>query len=205
MIRLRTISSAHTPRVAVAALALVALTLALLIRAGGSPGPVSSLAGQPAPGFSLRAERGGRYLPELVSLDAQRGHPVLLLFIYTLCPHCLSETLTIESFAAANAHRGLRMLTIDSPAESPGIVAAYQQRIGLDAPVLLDTSASVAGQYGIRYFPTIMLIDAHGVVQRVWIGEPDARTLTSALSALLDRNGSTAGAHPHEGHGSGLG
>lgn len=194
----------HMPRVAVVALALVALALALLIRAGSPPSSASSLTGQPAPGFSLRAERDGHYLPEPVSLDAQRGHPVLLLFMYTLCPHCLSETLTVASFIAADAPRGLRLLAIDSPAEGLDIVAAYQQRIGLDAPVLLDTSAIVASQYGVRYFPTVVFIDARGIVRRVWVGEADARALASALSAMLDRNGGGADAQPHEEHGSGF-
>lgn len=201
--RLRGIGAGDLPRAAIAALVLAALALTVAIRAGSGAPSFERLLGQPAPDFALRAEQGGHALTETVSLTALRGHPVLVLFTYTLCPHCLGETQIVQSLASAEQRRGLRVVYMDSPAEAPDIVSAYQQRVGLDAPVLLDTGGDVAKRYGVRYYPTLVLMDARGIVRQVWTGEVSERALERALSVVMSY-AAWMGAHPQE-HGSGFG
>jgi cytochrome c biogenesis protein CcmG/thiol:disulfide interchange protein DsbE len=163
---------------------LLAGMLALAVRTGAPPAEIGAkLVGRPAPAFVLPAERDGHLLPGTISLAAQRGHPVLLLFTFSLCPHCLPQALTVRRVAARNTVPGLRVLYVDSPGESPDIVAAYQQRLVLDAPVLLDAGGVVAARYGVTYYPTTVLIDGQGVVRRIWIGETGAAPVTTALRA----------------------
>ncbi len=85
-----------------------------------------------------------------------------------------------------NCSRSLfRLPQINSPAESSGIIAAYAQRLGITAPVLLDKSGRVAANYGIASYPATVLVDGNGTVREVWIGETGVDSLRSAITPLL--------------------
>ncbi len=169
---------------AVLAAAVLAVILAALVRAT-TPAPLDAtrLAGRPAPLFSLRAERDGQLLPDPISLSAQRGHPVLLVFGYSLCAHCLNGFQAAHEVAAAP--HGLVVLYMDSPAEDAAIIDAYARRLGLDAPIPLDPGGAVAARYGIAAYPAFILVDRAGVVRGVWSGEVSASTLETAAAPLL--------------------
>lgn len=175
-------------RAALVAVALLGVALAMTVRALGGPadGP-QRLLGKPAPTFALPAERGGQMLGEPVSLEAHRGHPVLLVFFYTLCTHCLGQLQMARDVGASEARRGLEVLYVDSPGERPSIPADYAARVGIDAPILLDANAAVAGCYGIRYYPTLLLLDAGGTVRGAWTGETDSATLAATIRRLDER------------------
>lgn len=175
-------------RLAVLAAALLALVLTIATRAGApSSHAAQSLAGQPAPGFSLASVTGDHAGTMPVTLASQRGHPVLLVFTYTLCPHCLPETQTAAALASHERATGLRVLLVDSPAESPAIVAAYQDRVRGDTggvTVLLDRGGATARAYSVGLYPTTVLIDGQGVVRAVWTGETSEAALRAALSRI---------------------
>jgi peroxiredoxin len=183
---------------AVAGLALLAVLLAVVTRvSGGSNTAAEQLVGSPAPAFSLRAEYRGQVLPGTVSLAEQRGHNVLLVFMYSLCAHCLSQIDTVHELDTQDASPGLRVLYIDSPAESASIISAYAERLGIESPgtpILLDNGA-LAQSYGVRYFPTTFLVDARGIVRKVWTGETSGDSLRSAIKLLgkLSATSSEAG------------
>lgn len=171
---------------AVLAIAVLAVILAILVRVT-TPAPLDTarLVGRPAPSFSLRAERDGHLLPGVVTLSAQRGHPVLVVFGYSLCAHCLNGFQAARQAAASAESRGLVVLSVDSPAEDAAIINAYAQRLGLDAPVLLDPDGAVAARYGIAAYPAVILVDRTGVVRGAWSGEVSASTLETAAAPLL--------------------
>lgn len=171
---------------AIFAAAALAVLLAVLVRATmPAPFDASRLAGRQAPSFSLQAERGGRILPDPISLSEQRGHPVLLVFGYSLCAHCLNGFQAAHEVAASVAPRGLVVLYVDSPAEDAAIINAYAQRLGLDAPILLDPGGAVAAHYGIAAYPAFILVDRAGVARGAWSGEVGASTLRAAIAPLV--------------------
>lgn len=176
----------------VVGIALVAVVLVVATRVAAPRAEATrALVGQTAPGFALRQVEGGKVGKQQITLASMRGHPVLVVFMYSLCPRCLSETQVAEALAAEGSANGLRVLLVDSPAESPDIVAAYLQRVrggGTgDAPVLLDSGGAVASAYSVGLYPTVVLIDGAGVVRDVWVGETDAALVRDALRQL--RNG----------------
>ncbi len=177
-------SPAWRLRVALVLLVLLALGLGVAIQATTGAQTLDALVGHPAPAFSLPAEAHGKAQPGSITLAAQRGHPTLLVFFYTLCTHCLGELQTVRGVVAAHAASGLVSLYIDSPAELPAIPDAYLARIGLDAPALLDRDGAVAATYGIRYYPALALLDAQGVVRASWTGETSAAALDDGLRRL---------------------
>lgn len=171
-------------RAAIAA-GVVALLLVVAVRVNAPASQAQRLVGQAAPRFALPAEANGARLPGFVRLPAQSGHPLLLVFTYSLCPRCLSATLAARDLQTREAGRGLGALYIDSPAETPGIADAYFQRLDITTPILLDSGGSVAARYGIGYYPAVVLIDAHGAVRYIATGETNIHTLATALDALL--------------------
>src|SRR5262249_51802559 len=115
-------------------------------------------------------------------------HPVLLVFFFTLCPHCLGELQTVRVVVAAHGDTpggaGLVPLYINSPAERASIPDAYVTRVGIQAPVLLDGDGRVAARYGIYAYPTLVLVDARGIVRATWTGAASAADLDAAISHL---------------------
>lgn len=177
-------------RATLVALAVLALALALAIRlTAPAPSAASRLVGQPAPAFTLPAVSNGKTQAIPISLDSTRGYPTLVMFLYSLCSHCLSETETVHQLEAQHAAEGLRVLYVDSPAETPGIIAAYQQRVGITAPMLLDARGQVAARYGIHYYPALVLLDAHGIVRNAWSGEVPAATLDASIIHVTQAQG----------------
>ncbi|HEX6818701.1 MAG TPA: TlpA disulfide reductase family protein [Ktedonobacterales bacterium] len=174
-------------RVALVGVALLAVALGILGRALSGTQQVSALMGHAAPDFSLTSEARGQLLPGETSLASSHGSPRLLVFFYTLCTHCLTELATVAHVQESLAQDGAAPaehfvpLFIDSPAESPAIADAYVMRVGISAPVLLDSGARVAARYGIAYYPTLVLVDGAGVVRATWTGEASAATVTSAI------------------------
>ena len=173
-------------RLAIVAAALVALALAIVVRVNSPPADAArTLAGQPAPAFSLVPVVGTQTSMPPVTLASERGHPVLLVFTYTLCPHCLSETRA--ALSAQRQATDLRVLLVDSPAESPAVVAAYLGRVQGNTgyvTALLDSSGVAAHAYHVGLSPTTFLIDRSGVVRDVWVGETGEAILLSALRLL---------------------
>jgi peroxiredoxin len=180
--RARTFSAPMWLRVGVIVIALVAILVAVGIRVS-SPSGASTRAfvGKSAPDFALVVATAPTAAPRTISLAAQRGHPVLLVFFFTLCTRCQSQLRTVDGATAPYAERGLTTYAINSPAESYDVLASYSARLGFDPVFLRDPRATVADAYGVQIYPTTVLIDGRGIVRAAWTGETDAATLDQAL------------------------
>src|SRR4029079_1957666 len=90
--RARMLSAPAWLRVAVVAVALIAVLVAIGARVA-APSDISTqaLVGKSAPNFTLPVAAAPGATPQTISLAAQRGHPVVLVFFFTLCTHCQSQ------------------------------------------------------------------------------------------------------------------
>ena len=184
----RLASLRHQPTMLLAgaalAIALLALVLASVVRANApAPGDASAaLVGRSLPQIALPAEQGGQLdgTRPLLPRDGE-GHPALVLFVFSLCPRCPTEAAAVSALAR---QRGLSLVVVDSPAETPAIAGAYAGRLGLSGPVLLDRSGALATRLGIRDYPALLLVDTHGAVRDVWLGETPLRTVSAAVAGL---------------------
>lgn len=166
-------------------LGVLAVILAVAVRTRAPATPNPNLVGQPAPAFALIAEVNGAQAPGLVRLPAQTGHPLLLVFTYSLCPRCAAAVQGVRELQSRDATRGVDVVYLDSPAEGAGIVNAFMQRLGVTAPVLLDTGGTVASRYGVQYYPGVVLLDGAGVVRYIATGESSQAALAEAITRLL--------------------
>ena len=183
--RIRGTSARDALRAAVFIAVGLALVLALATRAAAGPDDTSArLVGRPAPSFALPAEQGARLLSTPVRLASAPGHPVVLIFFFTLCPHCLNEVRALHDLAADPALASAQFLYVDAPAERLNIADAYVARAGITAPVLLDDGGAVAARYDVHYYPTVVLLDGGGIVRFVWTGETAASVIRAGIVAL---------------------
>ncbi len=173
-------------RVGMVACAFGALALLLLARVTApSAATATTLIGRPAGAFSLPAAQSGVKLPSSTRFAGAAARPTLLVFFYTLCVHCLSEVSAAHDASDTASGGPLDLIFIDTPGENAQITGAYMARLRLDPPVLLDASGAVARDYGVRYAPTIVLVDTRGVIRGVWVGEVSTATLTAGIRHAL--------------------
>ncbi len=152
-----------------------------------------SLEGKPAPALDISKSVTG---PQLRPLSAHAGHPVLLFFWAHWCSDCKQEIGVIRQVEAAFKAKGLEVI---APTQHYGYVAG-----GIDAPPSVETpyiakifsiyysalgnvevplSETNFVRYGVSTTPTLVLINAAGIVT---LYHPGLMTLAE-LSAALRR------------------
>jgi peroxiredoxin len=126
--------------------------------------------GDRAPEVAFRDDRG-----HVLALHRLRGRPVLLNFWQSWSAPCLKEL------------RRLEALREDLRAETPLVVALHggtsgtaldevRKQLGLSFTLVQDSEQQVARRYGVRCWPTTILIDADGQVGHIQLGiAPDHR------------------------------
>ena len=137
---------------------------------------VAPIVGALAPGFTLPTTDG-----QTVKLDELKGQPVLLTFWTTKCGACHSQ---VPYLQAAFEEKGqeVKFIAINI-GESSDTVQQYAENEGVGFTVALDSDATVARAYNIRYIPNNFLIDDQGVIKYIKIG---AFPNTDELLAMLD-------------------
>ena len=134
-----------------------------------------ALAPDPVPAFLLNREAPDFQLPDasgkLVSLSAQRGHPVLVNFWATWCPPCVEEVPSMEELARRIEKTDIRMLAV-SVDESWDVVRQFFVN-GSKIGVLLDLSKNVPKTFGTDKYPESFMVDASGRVRHYFINKRD--------------------------------
>jgi thiol-disulfide isomerase/thioredoxin len=80
----------------------------------------------------------------------------------TWCPDCRAEAPVLEELH--RAHPELTILMVDSK-ESPDVVQQFADEFGITHPILLDQSGAVMSLYQVLAIPTVLFIDAEGVIR----------------------------------------
>ena len=146
---------------------LVALCISLAVRLetgyppGIEPKPFAQLLGMPAPGFDVSTLNG-----EIVSLEqlygelsAQKNGPGawLLFFTNTSCGACDA---TYPSLKTASKQLPVLVVGIGSR----DLLAQKITQHGIAARAGCDSLKTINGMYGVRTFPSTLLLDSAGVV-----------------------------------------
>lgn len=125
----------------------------------------------------------------LTFADDLEGHVVLLDFWTYCCINCqhvlpdleyLEETYADEPFVVVGVHSA--KFTNEGERES---IRHAMQRYGIHHPVVIDDGLRVWRQYGVRSWPTTVLIGADGVVVGSAPGEGNREVLDKAIERAL--------------------
>lgn len=111
-----------------------------------------------APDFALKDLQGSVF-----RLSENRGKPVLLVFGATWCPYCVQEIPRLKDIFAKYAPQGVAIVNIDIQ-EPQTKVARFVDKHKLPYRVLLDETASVAKNYGVRGVPNFTLVNRDGLI-----------------------------------------
>ena len=162
-----------------------------------------------AQGYDLTPWVPGKPRPDLAATDLQgqrwtwadlRGRAVLPNFWASWCEPCRAEMPSLQTLAELYGPDRLVVLAVNFK-ESNTTIERYVQRSALNLPVLPDPDGAMARQWGVKVFPTTVLVGADGRVRAVLRGELDwtsqaAARLVEPLLAPAARRVAVAPAQP---------
>ena len=161
--------------------------------------------GKPAPDFTLTVLDGPGKTKTITKKELA-GKVVVIDFWATWCVPCLMELPEIQKLIESYANGDKKVVIVavsqdDDPAELSAGPQARREQTGrqedhfdrrLNRPDRLDPSKSVGGAFEIQGYPTLVILDAKGVVQSVHAGynaeaaEPLHKSLAKEIDTLLE-------------------
>jgi len=136
--------------------------------------------GHPAPAWDVKDLNGRTH-----SLEQYRGKVLVLDFWYRGCGWCMRAMPQVKDVARHYRGRPVAVFGMnnDSIEDDAKFVV---QKMQLDYPVL--RSQELPGKYGVRGFPTLIIIDQQGKVADIHVGYSDHlfEDVTAAVDRLLD-------------------
>ena len=144
-------------------------------------------------GFDVQPWPANKAAPKQLSIDEPgsnwtladlRGRAVLINFWASWCEPCRQEMPSLQRLALSRSAE-LKVLTVNFK-EAPGSVEQFMAQTGLQLPVLRDGDGAIARQWGVRVFPSTILVDSEGIVRSTvrgaidWTG-PAAQRLIQPL------------------------
>ena len=171
--------------------AVVVVAIVLVLRSDVGAPPV--VRGVPAPGFELSllsTQTGGEAEgaePRLLSLRELEGRVVLVNFWATWCEPCESEMPAMERLYGALPREDFELVAV-SIDEQRADVVAFQERMDLSFPILLDPDGRVYKEYQTMGVPESLLIDREGRIVERYVGPRawDAQEYEDRIRALID-------------------
>ncbi|MBN1642656.1 MAG: TlpA family protein disulfide reductase [Anaerolineae bacterium] len=135
--------------------------------------------GDPAPSFALTMWDGSR-----VSLRDLRGEVVVLNFWASWCTPCEREAPALQSVWETYQDRGVTFLGVTyQDAEEAG--RAFVDEYGITYANGTDERGQISRAYGVLAVPETFVIDAQGVVARIYVGEVEADALAAQIEGML--------------------
>ena len=101
-----------------------------------------------------------------------KGRPALLNFWASWCEPCRAEMPTLQQVADFYGAEKLSVLAINFK-EPAARAIRFAKTTGVSLPVLLDADGKAAQKWGVKVFPTTLMIDSKGSASLRVTGEVD--------------------------------
>lgn len=123
-----------------------------------------------------------------VTLADFRGRALVLNFWASWCEPCRAEMPTLQQLPLVLGEDRVAVLAVNFK-EGPRRIAQFTQAAGVTLPVALDPQGEVARAWGVKVFPTTVLIDPDGRARQRIRGEVDwsSHQALGWIEALLRR------------------
>jgi cytochrome c biogenesis protein CcmG/thiol:disulfide interchange protein DsbE len=139
----------------------------------------SPLVGRAAPAVAGAAVGGTHF-----QLARAPGHYVVLNFFASWCVPCQQEGPELVTFAFQHQQSGTPAVVSVVFQDTTSSARAYQRKIGVTWPTMVDPNNAIALAYGVREDPTSFLIAPDGRVVASIVGGVTAK----GLNALVARS-----------------
>ena len=153
----------------------------LVVPRGGPP------VGQPAPAVS-----GDMLDGSSLDLAVLKGRVTVIDFWATWCPPCVRSLPALQALHrryAGDSQVSVISVNLDEGEHLERRVRTFMKERRYDFPVLLDEHKRISGAYGVETIPTMVIVDAEGLVHRVKVGlysnDPD-RIVDHVVVAVED-------------------
>ena len=147
--------------------AILSASLMAHAQVGGTGNRRTWPADKPTPDLFLKDTQGKDW-----SLRELKGHPVLINFWASWCEPCLSEMPSLELAAQRFEQDGLVVLAVNFR-ETDAALNRFMNQYPLSLPVLRDRDGAAARAWGVRMFPTTVLVNRLGQAKTLVHGEVD--------------------------------
>lgn len=145
------------------------------------PGP---RVGEPAPSFDLPTLNGNH-----ITLASLRGKTVVINAWATWCPPCRQETPDLIAAHKRLAGKDVVFVGVDST-EKADVIEAFVTAKNIRWTQAVDSDKSFLKAYDIRYFPTTLVIDPHGILRMRYVDVVTVKLLAGFVTdAQAGRNG----------------
>ena len=123
-----------------------------------------------------------------VTLADFKGRVLVLNFWASWCEPCRAEMPTLQQLPLVLGEDRVAVLAVNFK-EGPRRIAQFTQAAGVTLPVALDPYGDVARAWGVKVFPTTVLIDPGGRARQRIRGEVDwsSHQALGWIEALLRR------------------
>ena len=109
---------------------------------------------------------------QLWRLSNLKGRAVLINFWASWCAPCLAEMPSLQTLAELYGPEKLTVLTVNFKQSVP-VIEDFVNKTALHLPVLPDPHGQMAREWGVKVFPSTVLLGADGRVRGVLRGELD--------------------------------
>jgi thiol-disulfide isomerase/thioredoxin/sugar lactone lactonase YvrE len=125
-----------------------------------------------------------------LSLSELRGHVVILDFWTSCCVNCMHVVPILRDLEARHARDPVVVIGVHSAKfaaeQAPARVAEAAARYGVAHPVVVDRGMALWERFGVRSWPTLVIVRPDGTISAVAPGEPDPAVLEAFLRRELD-------------------
>ena len=120
-----------------------------------------------------------------VDLALHRGHVLLVDFWATWCAPCVASMPHLAGLQQRFGAQGFEILAVNIEPENTAFVRTFMQTHALPFAVFMDADGSLQQRLHVSVYPTSFLIDASGVLRKIYYGPADPQELAAAVQALL--------------------
>jgi thiol-disulfide isomerase/thioredoxin len=122
---------------------------------------------QKVPPFLFKDANGREY-----KLENLRGKKVVLNFWATWCAPCKEELPSLQIFSDLQNPEQVLVMTINVK-EPPGRAQRFMQNNQISLPLISDAQGEWAQKFGVKVYPTSLLLDTKGQIRWRIMGEVD--------------------------------
>ncbi len=143
----------------------------------------SALVDETAPDFSLPIE-AGEGVGDIVSLEAERGHVVVLDFWASWCGPCRQSIPVLNRVRERASANGARFygINVERPRDlAPRQLILAHASFGALFPTVRDPDGRIQQAYGVTRLPTVVVVDRRGLVRHAQSGVPSPDRLLEAI------------------------
>ena len=121
---------------------------------------------------------------KMICLADYKGKVIILNFFATWCPPCRAEIPDFIDMETEYGPKGVSFIGVST--EGVGLLREFAARLGINYPLLSDTSRKAFTRYGpIRGVPTTYIIDKDFKIARVYIGARPRSVVERDIKELL--------------------